>query len=481
MKPASLSMRLGLSVALMGAALVVLLAALAYFSLTHELASLARSSLNGKLEQIQHRLKEDSISSADIAKQPHGLLDPVVGHDNLQLAIYERGPEGKKLLSVSNRSNAPKLHSEGAVGVFFHEWLDSTKHSFLTASKHVRLKDGNEVTIQLSIDRSADDALLTAYLRSTMIALPFLLLFIGVGAWWIVQRGLSPLRQFRKIASQVSTQDLTHRIPIDRLPQELSELAHGINFMLHRLDSGVQQLSQFSDDLAHELRSPISNLMGKAQVTLSRERPPEEYKAVLECCTEELGRVTRIVSDMLFLAQVSHPASLVPFERIDLDDEARRVVDLFSISAEEKQIAIDISGAGHTFGDRLMIQRAVSNLLSNAIRHSPRNSSISLLIEKQHETVSLSVGNPGIGIPAQHIPHLFERFYRVDTSRSRAEGGTGLGLAIVRSIMSLHQGTVDVSSVPGNYTVFRLLFPRAPETPTSLVRAGIGKQRRQLS
>lgn len=128
-----------------------------------------------------------------------------------------------------------------------------------------------------------------------------------------------------------------------------------------------------------------------------------------------------------------------------------------------------------------MIQRAVSNLLSNAIRHSPRNSSISLLIEKQHETVSLSVGNPGIGIPAQHIPHLFERFYRVDTSRSRAEGGTGLGLAIVRSIMSLHQGTVDVSSVPGNYTVFRLLFPRAPETPTSLVRAGIGKQRRQLS
>lgn len=178
----------------------------------------------------------------------------------------------------------------------------------------MRLKDGNEVTIQLSI-RCADDALLTAYLRSTMIALPFLLLFIGVGAWWIVQRGLSPLRQF-KIASQVSTQDLTHRIPIDRLPQELSELAHGINFMLHRLDSGVQQLSQFSDDLAHELRSPISNLMGKAQVTLSRERPPEEYKAVLECCTEELGRVTRIVSDMLFLAQVSHPASLVPFEQV---------------------------------------------------------------------------------------------------------------------------------------------------------------------
>jgi len=215
-----------------------------------------------------------------------------------------------------------------------------------------------------------------------------------------------------------------------------------------------------SDDLAHELRSPITNLMGKAQVTLSRERPPEEYKAVLECCTEELERVTRIVSDMLFLAQVSHPASLVPFEKIALEDEARRVVDLFSISAEEKQISLSIAGAGRTFGDRLMVQRAISNLLSNAIRHSPIGANISLLIEKHSETVSFSVGNPGIGIPAQHIPHLFERFYRVDTSRSRAEGGTGLGLAIVRSIMSLHQGTVEVSSLPGSFTVFRLIFPK---------------------
>lgn len=153
------------------------------------------------------------------------------------------------------------------------------------------------------------------------------------------------------------------------------------------------------------LRLPITNLMGKAQVTLSRERPPEEYKAVLECCTEELERVARIVSDMLFLAQVSHPASLVPFEKIALEDEARRVVDLFSISAEEeqKQISLSIVGAGLTFGDRLMVQRAISNLLSNAIRHSPIGANISLLIEKHSETVSFSVENPGIGIPAQHI------------------------------------------------------------------------------
>ena len=338
MRPTSLSMRLGLSVSVMGAALVVLLAALAYFALTHELDSLAKKSLDGKLEQIRHSLAED-MSAHAISQQPHALLDLVMGHDNLHLTIYENKSGIKLLLNLGERSLEPMLSSIPATDTTsYQRWSDSEGKNFLTASKVMQLNDGDIVRVLLSIDRSADEALLSAYLKSTLILLPFLLALIGMGAWRIVKRGLSPLRQFRQVASLISTQDLTHRISVDKLPQELSTLAHGINFMLHRLDSGVQQLSQFSDDLAHELRSPISNLMGKAQVTLSRERPPEEYKAVLECCTEELERVTRIVTDMLFLAQVSHPASLVPFEKIILEDEVRRVVDLFSISAEEKQI-----------------------------------------------------------------------------------------------------------------------------------------------
>jgi len=460
MKPASLSMRLGLSVSVMGAALVVLLAVLAYFALTHELDSLAKKSLDGKLEQIEHILA-DGMNANAITQKPHALLDQVMGHDNLHLTIYGKQSGNKLLLSLGDKFREPVLINVPVGDTLgYQSWEDTEGSNYLTASKVMQLNDGDHVRVLLSIDRSADEALLSAYLKSTLSALPVLLALIGLGAWWIVQRGLSPLRQFRQVASLISTQDLTHRISVDKLPQELGALAHGINFMLHRLDGGVQQLSQFSDDLAHELRSPISNLMGKAQVTLSRERPPEEYKAVLECCTEELERVTRIVTDMLFLAQVSHPASLVPFEKIVLEDEARRVVDLFSISAEDKQISLSLSGSGQTFGDRLMVQRAISNLLSNAIRHSPIGSHVVLLIEKRSETVSLSVSNPGIGIPAQHIPHLFERFYRVDTSRSRAEGGTGLGLAIVRSIMSLHQGTVEVSSLPGSFTVFRLIFPK---------------------
>ncbi|WAG78881.1 heavy metal sensor histidine kinase [Metapseudomonas furukawaii] len=460
MRLRSLSMRLGLSVSMMGAALVVLLAALAYFALTRELDNLSEESLEDKLKQIQHTLSAD-MDSFEISGRPHALLDTVVGHDNLHLTILDEDADSQVLFSVGKNSLDPALKNllKGAETKLFR-WSNSEGHNILTASRLMSLQDGDQVRIVLSIDRMDDEVLLSAYLRSTLATVPFLLALIGIGAWWIVRRGLSPLRHIRRVASLVSTQDLSPRISVDKLPEELSELAHGINFMLHRLDSGVQQLSQFSDDLAHELRSPITNLMGKAQVTLSRDRPPEEYKAVLESCTEELERVTRIVSDMLFLAQVSHPTSLITFEKISLGDEAIRVADLFALTAEEKKIELKVSGNGGTYGDRLMIQRAISNLLSNAIRHSPIGAIISIQIQKSAETISISVENPGIGIPSQHLPYLFERFYRVDKSRSRAEGGTGLGLAIVRSIMSLHQGTVEVSSTPGGPTTFRLNFPK---------------------
>lgn len=462
MKPASLSMRLGLTVSFLATLLVILLAVLAFLAVTHELDTLAKNTLNSKMERVEHSLSQydDTIG---LGSKPHSVLDQVSGHDNLNLAIYDLTNLRTPLLTYGAGLSDHRLELKAATAavsrISYSTNTDSEDRHFLTASKLIRLKNGLSVPVLLSLDRANDDALLSAYLRSTIIALPLLLMLIGISAWAVVQRGLSPLREFRKVAAMISAQDLSHRLSVVKMPQELSELAHGINFMLHRLDSGVQQLSQFSDDLAHELRSPITNLMGKAQVTLSRERPTEEYKAVLESCTEELGRVTRIVSDMLFLAQVSHPAALVPFETITLEDEALKVIDLFSLSADEKQISLSVTGSGETIGDRLMIQRAISNLLSNAIRHCPAGQSISVVIEKHAEQVTLLIGNPGVGIEPQHLPYLFDRFYRVDSSRSRAQGGTGLGLAIVRSIMSIHQGTADVQSIPGSMTVFRLNFP----------------------
>jgi len=462
MKPASLSLRLGLTVSIVGALLVVFLAILAYFTLTHELNALSRDSLAKKMEQVEHSLALYS-NPGEISSKPHILLDQVMGHDNLTLTIYPRSILRAPLLKSGTGMADPRLELKAVRAatdqLAYSQGTDDQGGKFLTASRLIRIKDGTSVPVLLSMDNANDQALLSAYLRSTLMALPLLLIFIGLSAWVAVQRGLAPMREFRKVAAMVSAQDLEHRLSVVNMPQELSELAQGINFMLHRLDNGVQQLSQFSDDLAHELRTPINNLMGKAQVTLSRERTTEEYKDILVSCTEELERVARIVSDMLFLAQVSHPAALAPFELIALEDEALKVADLFSLSAQDKQIHLSVTGNARVMGDRLMIQRAISNLLSNALRHCPSGQTVAVLIEQGAKQVSLWVSNPGAGIEAKHLEQLFDRFYRVDSSRSRAQGSTGLGLAIVRSIMSLHQGVAEVESVPGTMTVFRLGFP----------------------
>ncbi|MBF8732061.1 MULTISPECIES: heavy metal sensor histidine kinase [Pseudomonas] len=457
MKPASLSLRLGLSVTLMGAALVLLLACLAVFALQHELDSRARKDLDRKMLQIEHNLRVD-LRNEDLARRAHPLLDVIMGHDNLSLSILALDGRHPSLLSLGPALEARLNALPVGDRLSFHEWRDSADNQILTATRLMRLRDDTTVRVMMSLNRADDNALLQAYLNSTLLALPLLLVLIGLSAWKLMQMGLRPLRHFRRIAGRVSAQDLEHRLPDTGLPLELAELAKAINVMLDRLDQGVRQLSQFSDDLAHELRTPIGNLMGKAQVTLARDRDGTHYREALEDSVEELTRLNRIINDMLFLAQVSQPQAQVLFGPLALAQEAQRVCELFAVSAELKGIELHLQGWGTAMADRLMFQRALSNLLSNAIRHSPENQVVTVLIERQGDEIHLGVRNPGPGIAESHLPHLFERFYRAGCGRSRLEGGTGLGLAIVKSIMQLHGGRVEASSTPAGPTRFTLVF-----------------------
>jgi two-component system heavy metal sensor histidine kinase CusS len=455
-------MRLGLAVSAMSAFLVLVMATFAYAAISHQLELRARDGLNEKLEQIEHSLTESSASTADIVLHPHNLRDQIIGHDNFTLTIFDSGTPRKRLLNFG-KDEGTQLPAPIAEGVSheFQRLTSAEGYEVLMAYKSVRLKNDQQILVLLSLDRKSDATLLNAYVKSTLIALPLILLLVGGGAWWVVHRELRPLRAFRKVAAMVSARDLSHRMKVTDLPDELRDLAHAINFMLDRLDNDVQLLAQFSDDLAHELRAPMNNLMGKAQVTLSRERPPEEYKEVLESCTEELERLSRMVSQMLFLASVSQPSAPVTFAKVDLHEQAEKVAELFALSAEDKSISLHVKGAAVIDGDKLMIQRAISNLLSNAIRHGKPGSNVSITLCQQATEVSLVVCNVGEGIEAEHLPRLFDRFYRVHASRSRQQGGTGLGLAIVRSIMSLHDGRVTVESELGGYTRFSLTFPRS--------------------
>ncbi|KPW50131.1 Heavy metal sensor histidine kinase [Pseudomonas syringae pv. antirrhini] len=461
MTPTRLSTRLGLTVTALIACLVLVMEMLAYMAISRQLDVRAEDSLNEKFAQIEHSMSEGFLGVEDIVQYPHTLRDQIVGHDSYTLTVLDSSKPRQQLMMVGNEEgrNLP-IPEADRIPQGFQELQSVHGHKILMGYREIRLKTGQDILVRLSMDRESDSTLLHAYLKSTFFILPLILLLVGFGVWWVVRRALRPLRAFRKVTALISARDLSHRMKIKGLPDELRDLAHAVNFMLHRLDGDVQQLAQFSDDLAHELRSPMNNLMGKAQVTLSRPRPSEEYKQALESCTEELERMSRMISQMLFLASVSQPAAPLPLEVIDLGEEAEKVAELFSSSAEDRDITLQVHGAAKVSGDKLMIQRAISNLLSNAIRHGLAGSVITITLDTHEDEVWLAVRNAGDGIDADHLPRLFDRFYRVHVSRARQQGGTGLGLAIVRSIMSLHEGQVTVQSEPGQFTTFNLIFPR---------------------
>ncbi|RMO62602.1 Heavy metal sensor histidine kinase [Pseudomonas amygdali pv. eriobotryae] len=456
-----MSTRLGLTVTALIACLVLVMEMLAYAAISRQLDLRAEDSLNEKFAQIEHSMSEGFLGIEDIVQYPHTLRDQIIGHDSYSLMVLDAGNPRQQLMMVGNEEgrNLPVPEADH-IPQGFQELQSVHGHKILMGYREIHLKTGQDILVRLSMDRESDSTLLHAYLKSTFLILPLILLLVGFGAWWVVRRGLRPLGAFRKVTALISARDLSHRMKVKGLPDELRDLAHAVNFMLHRLDGDVQQLAQFSDDLAHELRSPMNNLMGKAQVTLSRPRPSEEYKQALESCTEELERMSRMISQMLFLASVSQPAAPLPVEVIDLREEADKVAELFSSSAEERDITLQVQGNAKATGDRLMIQRAISNLLSNAIRHGLSGSVITITLATHADEVSLAVRNAGDGIDAEHLSRLFDRFYRVHVSRARQQGGTGLGLAIVRSIMSLHEGQVTVQSEPGQFTTFSLIFPK---------------------
>jgi two-component system heavy metal sensor histidine kinase CusS len=285
------------------------------------------------------------------------------------------------------------------------------------------------------------------------------ILSIGLLGWIAARRGLVPIRDMTRVAQSVTASRLHDRLPAESLPLELVDLAKAFNGMLARLEDSFRRLSEFSSDLAHELRTPIASLMTQTQVALSRTRSAEEYREVLYSNSEEYERLARMIADMLFLAKADHGLIVPRSEPIALADEVRELFEFYDALAEDHGVELALAGQGEVHGDRLMIRRALSNLLSNAINHTPRGGVINVRIQVEGDgAVRVSVENAGRGIAPEHLARLFDRFYRVDPSRQRSTDGAGLGLAITKSIVAAHLGTVHASS-SGGLTRFDLLFP----------------------
>jgi len=264
--------------------------------------------------------------------------------------------------------------------------------------------------------------------------------------WVAVRRGHAPLREIVSRMKRVSATEGAETIPPKSVPRELSDLAMSFNEMTRRVDESFRRLTHFNADIAHELRTPITNLMTQTQVSLSRARTVEEYREILYSNMEEYERMAQMVGDMLFLAQQDSGADRREAGRVDLAAEVRGLFDYYEGWAEEGGVALALEGHAAVTGDRLLLQRALGNLLSNAIRHTPGGKTVSVRLSAVDDTVRIDVENPGLPIPADDLPKIFDRFFRVDPSRQRSGEGAGLGLAIVRSIIEVHGGTITVAS-----------------------------------
>ena len=282
--------------------------------------------------------------------------------------------------------------------------------------------------------------------------------------WVAVRQGHIPLRRIITQIQKISTNQLHIRLSPASVPKELVNLAISFNEMLERMEEAFQRLSNFSADIAHELRTPVTALMTQTQVALSNARSIEQYREILYSNLEEYERMAQMIGDMLFLAQADNRLSKPNLSDIDLAIEVQALFDYYEAWAEERGVSLSLEGTAKLSANRPMLQRALNNLLSNAIRHTLPGQTVQIRLGAPNvDETCISVENPGVDIAPEHLPRLFDRFYRADPSRHRKDEGTGLGLSIVDA----HGGKIKVTSA-GARTRFHITLPRTPVATTSM-------------
>ena len=458
----SLSARLAAISGAIGVIVVALAAAIGYFSLSHQLDSRVFVELQGKRELVRHVLSE--IESAKmVPDNAHRFGDLLIGHDDLHLVIieFERDKVLASFSPLALRSVACCANNANAHAVT--DWHSADGRSITSLAGVGSVVSGETLRFVLSQNRISDIRLLQEYMTAALIGMPLLLALVLAGAWVVARAGLAPLASFKRLARESSSASLSRRLIPDEMPLELRDLAIDFNAMLARIDTGFTHLNQFSGDLAHEMRTPVGILLGRNQVALSRARTTAELQTVLEADVEDLERLSRLIDDMLFLARAENEAEALTLEPLQVRQAAQTVADFVEAIAAERGIAIEIYGDATIHADRILLQRAITNLLTNALRHAAANSIVRMEVVRQVKSVELSVENVGATIAAKDLGRVFDRFYRVDESRARHAGGAGLGLAIVKTIMRLHGGDVGVTSTTSvgsqGTTCFTLLFP----------------------
>lgn len=419
-----------------------------------------RSALMSRMQQTVMELKSVGEGGEALSEE----LEEIRSGIEMENAIRQRN----RFAIAIDRGTVPLLRA----GHFPEELQFPPPGSVMRSSSTMRSQsgDGNhylltttraragtdELIIRLSLDETEYEETLEHFQERTFIALFFGATLLALSAAFVARRAMHPLARITAVAKQLDANSLEHELEAHAWPAELQVLAAEFSSMQKRLADSFRKLSQFSADLAHELRTPVNNLLGEAEVALRQKRSDEEYRDTLGSMLEETHRLRRMIEEMLFLARSEQPEQQRRLDVVDARREAQSVIEFLSPLADERGISIAIEGEARVLADRELLRRALSNLVVNALQYSERGSSVVVRLHSDEREATIAVADDGPGIAASHLPHLFDRFYRVDEARSRHPEGTGLGLSIVQSIASLHGGRVSVSSTTGAGTIFTI-------------------------
>jgi two-component system, OmpR family, heavy metal sensor histidine kinase CusS len=461
----TLAFRLTAGYAIAGLFLVFAATASLYFVLRSELEKSTDLFLADKLHVIRTMLR-DRPEDWDALHEEIELESAARKYEHFYVRLLD--PRNQPLLMTPGMDKQLDLSKFEALS---HDQLDRTApmkgvhgQMFRATSATAEVGSTPNVadTIQIAIDVSDKEELLARYRFWFWTLFTVMSVLFPLIGYQIALRGIRPVEEMATTARHISSSNLRERIRPEGYPFELASLAATFNEMLDRLEESFEQVSRFSTDIAHDLRTPVNNIRGETEVALARARTVEEYRDVLGSCLEEAVRLSELISDLLFLARAESPLSHLRREPIDVGQLLNGVREYYEASAADSGIVLTTAISDKpVIGemDRTLIQRAVGNLVSNAVAHTPAGGSVILGAEAEAAAICIEVADTGVGIPPEALPRVFDRFYRVDSSRSKASGGTGLGLAIVQSIVLMHGGNVEIASQLGEGTRVTLRMP----------------------
>ena len=320
----------------------------------------------------------------------------------------------------------------------------------------------------VALDITAEQNILGAYRNNLLLVLIAGSVISAGAGTYVARQGIRPIREISAAAHRITANALAERVGATAWPRELAGLAAEFDGMLQRLEDSFKRLSQFSADIAHELRTPINNLMGEAEIALRKERTLDEYARVIASSLEEYHRLADLIDSLLFLARAENADLSLQMTWFQAGEELAQILSYHDLQASEFEVCLRCSGEAKLFADLTLFRRAVSNVVSNALKHTPPKGIVTIQVGSGFHRVEILVEDTGQGIASEHLPKLFDRFYRVDASRANSRTGTGLGLAIVKTIMDLHGGSVTIESELQLGTSVRLTFP----VPDRLDRPG---------